>query len=187
MCYTFAMKLWKIGAIALVLVGGVFFVRAVSMPPPGERMPDLGREHVSEEIVASTQYNSNPPTSGPHLASWVRPGVYTEPQKEGELIHSLEHGYIIISYNCTVLAGESAATTSAQTQSAVCTQLTAALEAVARKKELKKLVVVPRAGMESAIALTAWTYIDTFNTFDEARIGRFIDFHRDHGPEQTME
>lgn len=187
MCYTFAMKLWKIGAIALVLVAGIFFIRFLTTPPPGARMPDLGREHVSEQMVASTQYNSNPPTSGPHLPSWVRPGIYTEPQKEGELIHSLEHGYVVISYNCAALGGETTATASAQTQSTACTQLTSALEAVARKKELKKLVVVPRAGMESAIALTAWTYIDTFNSFDEARIVRFIDFHRDHGPEQTME
>lgn len=187
MWYTFAMKLWKIGAIALVLIGGVFFVRAISQPPPGTHMPDLGREHVSEEQVASTQYNSNPPTSGPHLPSWVRPGIYTESQKEGELIHSLEHGYIVISYNCAALGGETTATTSAQTQSAPCTQLIAAFESIARKKELKKLVVVPRAGMESAIALTAWTYVDTFDAFDEARISKFIDFHRDHGPEQTME
>ncbi len=187
MWYTFAMKLWKIALIALVFVGSVFFIRAISMPPPGTRMPDLGREHVSEEAVASTQYNSNPPTSGPHLPTWVRPGIYTETQKEGELIHSLEHGYIIISYNCAVLVGESVATSSAHTQSASCSELVAQLEAVARKKEFKKLIVVPRPGMETPIALTAWTYIETLSAFDAARIERFVDFHRDHGPEKTME
>jgi hypothetical protein len=50
-----------------------------------------------------------------------------------------------------------------------------------------KLVVVPRPNLDSKIALTAWTYIDKFNEFDIERINKFIDAHRDHGPEKTFE
>jgi hypothetical protein len=120
-------------------------------------------------MVASTQYNSNPPTSCQHLETWVRAGIYPEPQEEGELIHSLEHGYVIIHY-----ASDAA-------------QLAPQLEAAARAKGLKKLIVVPRPQLAHGIALTAWGAIDTMEEFDQARIERFIDFYRDHGPEQTME
>lgn len=159
------MQWWKIGVIGIGVIGAIWVIRYVMTPPPGQAMPDQGREHVSAQKVADFKYNSNPPTSGPHLSIWVKPGVYTEPQKEGELIHSLEHGYVVIHYK----------TRSTQ------------LEDVVREKKLKKLILTPDPKIDTTIALTAWTYIDKLNDFDAQRIGRFIDYHRDHGPEQTME
>lgn len=93
---------WNIfGAIGL-LAGGAWLFRIITTAPPGRVVEDQGRQHVSADEVANTIYKSNPPTSGPHLPTWVKPGIYTQPQSEGELIHSLEHGYVIISYNCGV-------------------------------------------------------------------------------------
>ncbi|MBI3577281.1 DUF3105 domain-containing protein [Candidatus Gottesmanbacteria bacterium] len=163
------MQWWKIvlGIVGIIAVG--WFLKYITTPLPGQSMPDQGREHVSAEKMAAFVYNSNPPTSGPHLETWVKPGVYTEPQKEGELVHSLEHGYVIIHY----------ATASAE--------LAPQLEEVARRKGLKKLIVVPRPQLDTKIALTAWIYIDKFNDFDAKRIEKFIDYHRDQGPEKTME
>ena len=161
---------WGTIAIVLLLVGGgVWFVQYLMTPLPGTRIADMGRQHVSAEEVAQTQYNSNPPTSGPHLETWVRPGIYVEPLSEGELIHSLEHGYIVIHY-----ASSGA-------------QFAPQLEEIARKKQLRKLIVVHRPQLDVPIALTAWNHIDKMDTVDAPRIERFIDFYRDHGPEQTME
>src|SRR3990170_7051999 len=96
------MKHWKLALGIVLILGGVWFVKYITTPAPGQSVPDLGRDHVSVEQFARTTYNSNPPTSGPHFETWVKPGIYTEPQHDGELIHSLEHGYVIISYNCNV-------------------------------------------------------------------------------------
>lgn len=159
------MKLWKIGAIGIGIIGVVWLIRYIMTPPPGKQMPDQGREHVAQEKIAAFAYNSNPPTSGPHDPDWIRPGVYTEPQDKGKLIHSLEHGYVVIHYK----------TRSTQ------------LEDVVREKKLKKLILTPDPKIDTMIALTAWSYLDAFDQFDKKRIERFIDFHRDHGPEQTME
>lgn len=190
--------MWKKLIILLILAaGGWWLVRYLMMPAPGQQVPDLGREHVTIAQVATTKYNSNPPTSGQHLETWVKPGIYTSPQSEGELIHSLEHGYIIISYNCgahlsfvkQVYAHEddAVATNSAITENPACGALQTQLEDLAKKKKLFKLIVVPRPQLDTTIALTAWGYIDKFDDFDKDRIERFIDYHRDHGPEQTME
>lgn len=203
------MKWWKIILFLFLTIGGVFVYRYVATPPPGTRMPDQGREHVTPEIVASTQYNSNPPTSGPHLPAWVKPGVYTQPQQEGELIHSLEHGYIIISYNCGVHLNSfvifpkvfahdeegpsadlnlgSLATGSTVNDTQACKTLIEQMTELANRKRLWKLIVVPRPQLDTTLALTAWGRIDKFDDFDRTRIERFIDFYRDHGPEQTME
>jgi len=61
-------------------------------------LKELGRNHITD--IAGQQYNSNPPTSGSHFPLWAKRGVYATPLSDGYLIHSLEHGYIIISYNC---------------------------------------------------------------------------------------
>ena len=187
-------------------------------PVPGTRIPDQGRKHVTVSDVASYQFNSNPPTSGPHLETWVKAGIYDTPQSEGELIHSLEHGYVIVSFNCNVhltfnsnfklqtfnflrnvYAHEETGSPSADfidptisTQSAInesdgCKTLVKNLTELANKKKLWKLAVVPRPNLETTIALTAWNYIDHFDAFDAGRIERFIDYHRDQGPEKTME
>lgn len=168
------MKWSNIFWIILLVIGGAWFVRYITTPPPGAVVEDQGREHVSAEEVAKTVYKSNPPTSGPHLETWVKPGIYTEPLKEGELIHSLEHGYININYNC-------------DKETEDCKILVSQLEDIANKKGLKKLLIVPRPQLDTKIALTAWNRIDKFNDFDATRIEKFIDYWRDHGPEQTME
>jgi hypothetical protein len=66
-----------------------------------ETFPDQGRNHVSAGTIG--EYNSNPPTSGPHYTQWEKPGIYSKVLEDGKLIHSLEHGYVIISYDCTKL------------------------------------------------------------------------------------
>lgn len=187
----------KIKNILLILIGVVgiawFGVYAMT-PPPGTQMPDQGRKHVSAEEVAKFAFNSNPPTSGSHLESWVKPGIYKTPQSEGELIHSLEHGYVEINYNCNAAAaskgasdGTKIATSSATNETDACKTLIRQVEEIAKKKKLFKLLVVPRPAITSPIVLTAWTYILPLSEYDEKQIVRFIDYHRDHGPEQTME
>ena len=219
------MNWWKVG-IVLVIIGALGWVGwYVSRPIPGTKMADQGREHVTPQAVLEFKYNSNPLTSGPHLPTWVKAGVFEEPQSEGELLHALEHGYVIISYNCNVHLSENPkseirnpkqiqnsklniqnvyaheeegspsaefkdptiATGSAVNETEGCKTLVKNLTDLANKKKLWKLIVVPRSELDTTIALTAWTYIDKFDAFEVGRIERFIDFHRDQGPEKTME
>ena len=177
-----------------------------SKPLPGTKVTDLGREHVP--IGEKVEYNSNPPTSGKHYAEWVKSGVYTEPKDDRNLLHSLEHGYVIMSYNCDkppatgfipqVLAhGTEEATPSSEAtpsanlsenfRSDDCHKLVDQLISIYEKKGKNKLIVVPRENLDSNFALTAWTYLDKFNEFDQNRIEKFIDAYLNMGPEKTME
>lgn len=169
---------------------------------------DKCRVHV--QVGTKVKYPTNPPVHGPHYAEWVRPGIYETPRDDRNLVHSMEHGYIIISYNCDKQltsnkslvtsvyahgieeASESSeATNSSQLSAAFrseqCHKLVDQLISIYEKKNKKKIVIAPKPSLDTGIALTAWSYIDKFDDFDAARIEKFIDAHRDMGPEKTME
>ncbi|QQG43038.1 MAG: DUF3105 domain-containing protein [Candidatus Daviesbacteria bacterium] len=93
------MNKWVIIGITAFLVS-VFFVwlfKESSKPLPGEKTLQEGRKHVPESEMS---FQFNPPTSGDHDAAWITKGFYDEPRSDGSLVHSLEHGYVIVWYDC---------------------------------------------------------------------------------------
>lgn len=170
-----------IGGTVVFLLGAflAWLFIASSEPLPGQKMADLGRGHVP--IGENVEYNSNPPTSGKHYEDWIRSGVYETPNDDRNLVHSLEHGYVIMSYKCDL--SQTVATPSAS----LCDLRKNQLAKIYEKKGKKKLIVVPKENLETNFALTAWTYLDKFNDFEEQRVTRFIDAHLNQGPEKTME
>ncbi len=190
-------------AIALAMLVGLgiwIFLESKPLPVYGQLLTDLGRGHVP--IGTQEFYNSNPPTSGPHYEVWTNPNIYESPLDDRNLVHSLEHGYIIMSYNCDVAGalnlGLNEASMSAQTatdsaslsqpfREQNCADLKKNLTDVFIEKGKRKLIVVARPSLRYPIALTAWARIDNLDSFDKERIFRFIDAYRDQGPEKTME
>ena len=95
---------WAIGLLVIGALawGGYSLFKGSSSPLPGEIVPDAGRDHVTD--IYGIEYTSNPPTSGTHFPVWAKPGVYDRFLSDGYLIHSMEHGYIIIWYDCSKLS-----------------------------------------------------------------------------------
>lgn len=194
-------KIITVIIVIIIIFALAWLFWASTRPLQGQKINDLGRGHI--EIGKEVQYNSNPPTSGPHYADWIRAGVYDEPKDDRNLVHSLEHGYVVMSYRCTsVIATPGEARGKQSTQSgkiasspadprnddvADCDNRKAQLEEIYNKKGKRKLIVAPRSNLDTKFALTAWTYLDKFDAFDMERIEKFIDAHRDSGPERTME
>lgn len=216
--------------LSLVILALFYLIfKLVNRPLPGEAVADLGRNHVTD--IAGVDYNSNPPTSGPHFPVWAKPGVYDRLISDGYLIHSLEHGYIVISYDCekpvssiqylvssayahdepakestdsgqllmhlkyTPKAGESwftpqnppeveiALPDSFGTQS--CKDLVTKLSEFTKVAE--RVIVVPRSGMDTPVAVTAWNRIMKLDNVDQKAIVNFIKAFENRGPEQTQE
>ena len=62
-------------------------------------LPDEGNAHLTKNFKPG-DYDTNPPTSGPHNPDWYQDGVYepgTTPRL-GMLVHTLEHGRINLQY-----------------------------------------------------------------------------------------
>lgn len=187
-------KIIIISVVVLGLVGLIAWAYVESSKPlPGQMMADEERGHVP--VGERVEYHTNPPTSGKHYEDWTKAGVYDQPLDDRNLVHSLEHGYIIISYNCAYPEVDAkfdpestpSATTMDKFSGDACKKLVNQLKGVFDKKGPHKLIIVPRPNLDAKVALTAWRRLDKFGNFDENRIIKFIDAHRDQGPELTME
>ena len=63
----------------------------------------LSRDHFPDTMqiqnVVPDGYVTTPPTSGRHWNGWVQCGFYTSPVPDERIVHNMEHGNIIVSYN----------------------------------------------------------------------------------------
>lgn len=155
--------------IALLGGAGYWAYGKWSEGSPGQFVKSLGNRHISDAEVGLTTYNSDPPTSGPHLPMIANWGVHAEPISKELQVHNLEDAGVMVQYNCSDASQE-------------CKALIDKLAAIVRK--YNRAILAPYPGMSNKIALTAWTRIDKFNDFDEKRIVRFIEAyqHIDHHP-----
>ena len=79
------------------------------------------------------------------------------------LLHNLEHGGIGVHYDCPDGCDE------------LVEQLGELVKTAADRGG--KVIMSPYPGMDSTISLTAWTFIDPLDIFDEDRIRDFVDAH----------
>jgi hypothetical protein len=103
-------------ALAVVMVIGGITAYAMTRPDPareagcgstqliGAYPGNEDRVHVEREggpsgMPALSTYPSQPPTSGPHLNRTLPAGVYENPPEIGQVIHSLEHGAVVIWFS----------------------------------------------------------------------------------------
>jgi hypothetical protein len=140
-------------------VGNLYAALVASATPPGEAVPDQGNRHIPTADTPHEPYNTDPPTSGPHLSYLAPWGVHTRPIPPELQVHNLEDGGVLVQYNCE------------------CPELVARLRAIVAKYD-RLVVLAPYPTMTSRIALTAWTRIDRLEELDEKRITRFIDAYR---------
>ncbi len=58
----------------------------------------VGNHSVANPSGTSKEWNTTPPTSGPHYPTPVVYGLYDEPVNQAQLVHNLEHGAIAVQY-----------------------------------------------------------------------------------------
>jgi uncharacterized protein DUF3105 len=156
-------RVWLRAAGASVVaaaVAGVFAYRA-AVAQPGVSLPDQGNGHVQTLNEPIPPYNSDPPTSGPHLPYVAPWGIHAEPIPRQLQVHNLEDGGVMVQYNCPD----------------GCPDLVANLKALVAGYE-HQVILAPYPGMKTRLALTAWTRLDAFDDFDEGRIRGFIKAYR---------
>ena len=166
---------WYISAsiiIAILVIGGFIAEAIFGLLPDnsgglggsseyvegvGERQEIMPtRIHVDEP--RTVDYSTTPPTSGDHWDWWARCGFYPEGMADERIVHNLEHGNIVVSYNLPYTA---------------VTQLRDFMDGF----ELAPAWAVTRFYdkiPEGTVALSAWGVLDTMQGVDEPRIERFF-------------
>ncbi|HEY9761400.1 MAG TPA: DUF3105 domain-containing protein [Trichocoleus sp.] len=133
-----------------------------------ETFEDKGRKHLSPG--QSVKYDQAFPTSGPHDPVPVAPGVYAESQRPEQLVHSLEHGKIVVYY-------DQPGNQVMSTFEGWVKQFPGAWDG---------LVVVPSPGLGETIVLTAWKHKLELSQFNAEAASTFIDTYRGRGPENPV-
>lgn len=157
-----------IAAAVLVFVGfiAVLYIREANKP--GQSVPAMAqRQHLAADTVSPLEYNTDPPTNGPHVENilpfWQ---VYTQPITKELAVHGLEDGGVIINYRPELTQTDKATVDKLASIATSYIQLSGGRGHVA---------MVPYPNLSNPIVLTAWRRIDRLDVLDEARIRRFID------------
>ncbi len=157
-------------ATVLIMGGGIFFLskqdERLSKPLVGQEIAITGRNHLPEGTPI--QYSSNPPAGGPHYPHPQPAGIYTNPPPDGNLIHSLEHGAVILWYNPKLMSKEQI-----ETLKNIYNQTSG------------KTIMTPRDSMDVPVAVSSWGRVLKLKAIDEKQIKAFFETNIDRGLEQA--
>ena len=134
----------------------------------GDQVPILAANHIAEGN--QTSYNSQPATSGEHWPAPARCGFYEEQLPDERVVHNLEHGNIVVSYNFVL---ESDVSILRDTLDNI---------GLSRVWGVARFYDQIPAGQ---VALSAWGVMDVFPGVHPDRISRFFDAYAGGlGPER---
>ncbi len=138
----------------------------------------LPSPHVAEGTPIT--YNSNPPTSGPHFAMWANYQEFTTPVPRGYLVHSLEHGGVLLLYRCADAAScPDVAAGLRKVRDAVPTD--SRCDAATRAR----VVIAPDPGLDVPVAAAAWGWFYKADCVDLPTLQSFAKDRYARGPEDT--
>ena len=137
-----------------------------------ESFPSEGADHVSSG--SDIDYERIPPLSGPHYLQAASPGFYEETPALGNLVHSLEHGYVVVYYDPGALTPDARADLENLTST-----YTEQLQAVIAAPH-------PADNPDATYVLTAWQVRQDMDEYDPETVRAFLDAFRGRGPENPV-
>lgn len=143
----------------------------IEASPTEYSVPDEGKFHIT--VGDTGHYAHYPPSSGEHYGQPKEWGFYDEEVPAEYFVHNLEHGGIVILYNC----------------SEACEGVKAALKAfqeIAPPEDQfneVKLVISPNSKIESPVIALAWGWELDLQTVDPDLLSNFYLRYVDRGPE----
>jgi hypothetical protein len=137
-----------------------------------EQFESEGRTHVQRG--SNVNYAQSPPLSGPHYGSTVQAGFYEQRQPAGALVHSLEHGAVVIYYNPSALPADAESH----------------LRSLANEytDTWASVIVLPHPedDPETPFVLTAWRTKLTMEEYDRDTVSAFLAEYLGRGPENPI-
>lgn len=143
-----------------------------------EQFPSEGRNHVSDGTDIS--YNRTPPLSGTHYNDWSGGGYFSEPVGYGNLVHSLEHGAVVVYY--ATGATEQSAGDDDTAEESLREFVTS------HDGRWRHVVVVPNPedDPQAEFVVTAWRHRLSMDDYDARTMHAFISEHLGRGPENPV-
>lgn len=136
-----------------------------------ESHPDEGNLHM--ELCSPLSYATNPPSSGNHYFVWAVYQTYDQPFPPGFWVHNLEHGAIVMLYNCPSGCSDDVA------------RMQAFIDGLPADcgDPPRRLILMPNPDLDVRFAASAWGFTLKADCFDPDAFGAFYDAHYGHGLE----
>ena len=152
-----------IAAITLAMVALITWLFVRELGKPGQAVDVMvDRQHMPAGTTGST-YNTDPPTSGPHVDALPAFDVHTVPITRELQVHGLEDGAVIITYQPDL-------------DKPTVDKLTELTRLYLGDPVHNNVILAPHDGtLSNPIVLTTWGRIDRLDVLDEARIRRFVE------------
>jgi hypothetical protein len=161
-----------VGVLAVLLLGGIGYqIYRLQKPSrggdAGNDVPQLaavqtfdfpGGDHTSDPVT----YDQTPPAGGPHDPAWEDCGVYPQPVRNENAVHSLEHGTVWVTYRPGLPPSDVQA-------------LVTALHAV----KSGKTMLSPYDGLPAPVVVTVWDAQLDLTGADDPRLPVFLGFYGD--------
>lgn len=142
--------------------------------------------HIHVDPPAKVQYNHDPPTSGCHYSianqAPVPPGFYNQEIPAEYWVHNLEHGYVVVLYNCPSPPGCASDIDQLKTWRKGLGPDPAGNGQI----PYAKVVVLPWHTMPVKFAAVSWDYYQGWDSLDISKVQAFYDNHVGHAPEGAM-
>ena len=164
--------LWVVVGLGVLVVIGAIVWQGVR-PRAGVEMPVMQSDHIPTDSDPG-EYNSDPPTSGPHYADELNAGFYETNNYQypaGYLVHNLEHGYIIFWYNC------------ARLDEGDCAELKTQIKSVMDEVNNVKVIAYPWDTLDVPVVITSWGRMQKMQSFDAAQARAFYQANLNNSPE----
>ena len=145
-------------AVVVAIVAALFLAPGTGYAPGSEgafiegvQLYSNGAGHVDGAVV----YAQNPPTGGEHNPSWLNCGIYSQPVRNENAVHSLEHGAVWVTYDPGLSEQE--------------------VDALRDQLPSTYVVLSPYQGLPTPIVLSAWNAQLQVSIADDPRVPQFIE------------
>jgi len=151
-------------------------------------LPDNGNQSVISQVQTEESngldhrdqgteidYERVPPTSGAHWGgTWETAGFYTEQPPLESIVHSLEHGAVVVYYDPAALTAEAEESLRSW--------------ATNQSGNWQSVIAVPNPNdePESTYVLTAWEKRLTMDEYDDSAVRAFVAEYVGRGPENPV-
>lgn len=133
---------------------------------------------VHRDACSTIDYPFIPPASGDHYGIWASYQTYAAPVPWGFLVHSMEHGAVVLVY-------DPASPIAADVQAAFAAVIAAhGVDPVCRDQSWpSRFVVAPAHDLATPLAALAWEHTYEADCIDMPSLAAFVEAHYAHAPE----
>lgn len=150
------------GLLAILLVGGLLYLGYGASAGGGnieglEVFADPGRGHQEGDL----EYSQLVPVGGIHNSTWQNCGIYDQPLRTENVLHSMEHGAVWVAYQPDLPAEQ-----------------VEILRNIVRQEQDRRgerlIVLAPKPDLETPIVATAWRAQMTLDDASDERLTGFL-------------